>query len=104
MNESILEEIFYDNCGLLVKMQYTKEYDRLKHRAEGYYDKLFAILGKEPSEWLDEIFLTEAGMESEFGLMCFREGVRFVFRLFADIMQNEGGNKKSPLSETEGGK
>ena len=35
MNESILEEIFYDNCGLLVKMQYTKEYDRLKHRAEG---------------------------------------------------------------------
>ena len=101
MNESILEEIFYDNCGLLVKMQYTKEYDRLKHRAAGDYEKL---LGKEPSEWLDEIFLTEAGMESEFGLMCFREGVRFVFRLFADIMQNEGGNKKSPLSETEGGK
>ena len=86
MKESVLEDIFGGDCGLREKMKKTEEYERLKTESDSYYDKLFAILGKEPAKWLDEIWLLEGGMEAEFGLMGFREGIRFVFRIFAEII------------------
>ncbi len=52
MNKSILEEIYFSDCGPSETMVYTEEYLRLNKEADEYFDKLFAILGKEPSEWL----------------------------------------------------
>ncbi len=86
MNKSILEEIYFSDCGPSETMVYTEEYLRLNKEADEYFDKLFAILGKEPGEWLDTIWLLEGGIHSEYGLMGFREGIRFAFRLLAETM------------------
>ena len=92
--QSVLEEIYHTDCGLREKMKFTAEYSRLKKEAEGYYDKLFGVLGEEPTKWLDEVWLLEAGMQSEFGLIGFREGIRFVFRLFADLFTDITGTEE----------
>lgn len=89
MNNSILEEIYNTDCGLREKMKHTAEYERLEKEAGGYYDKLFAMLGKEPAGWLDRIWLLEAGMQSEYGLMGFRAGIGFVIRVLTESMKQE---------------
>ncbi len=85
--KSLLEEIYVTDSGLRENIKYSEEYSRLEQEANGYYDKLFGILGKEPSRWLDEIWMLEGGMRSEYGLMNFREGIRFVLRLIAEMME-----------------
>lgn len=93
MNNSILEEIYFSVCGASENLQRTAEFDRFNKEACGYYDKLFALLGEEPTKWLDEIWILQGGMQSEFGLMGFREGIRFAFRLIAEVTQGKPQRK-----------
>lgn len=91
MNKSILEEIYNSVFGAGDNLRHTVEYERLNQESDGYFDQLFAMLGKEPTKWLDEIWVLEGGMQSEFGLMGFRAGVRFAFRLIAEAAEGVEG-------------
>lgn len=103
MIETLLEEIYFSDCGPIDKMKNTEEYNRLTKEAGKYYDKLFAILNEEQSKWLDEIYVLSGGTESEWGLVCFRAGIKFGLRLINELFGKEiEKQKNTPPEKREG--
>lgn len=85
MTNSILEEIYYSNCGQAEKLKAGEEYWRLEKEAGEYYDKLYAVLNEEQREWLYQFWFLSAGSESKWGYENFCAGLKFGMRLISEI-------------------
>ncbi len=78
MNDKLLRELYYGNerfLGMLRRK--NEEYERVEKEKGEYYKKLLSLLGEEPREWLDEIWLLEGDLQSEWGYTNFQAGLNF---------------------------
>lgn len=84
MFQSLLEELYYENCGQIEKIKGNRELDRLEKKAYEQYDKLFAVLDDEHKQWLERIW--EARREMENCYLNFRAGLQFGGRLAVEAL------------------
>ena len=84
MFQSLLKELYYENCGQIEKIKGSRELDRLEKKAYEEYDKLFAVLDDEHKQWLERIWETRREMENCY--LNFRAGLQFGVRLAVEAL------------------
>ena len=86
MFQSLLEELYYENCGQIEKIKGSRELDRLEKKAYEEYDKLFAVLDDEHKQWLERIWEADSRREMENCYLNFRAGLQFGVRLAVEAL------------------
>lgn len=84
MFQSLLKELYYENCGQIEKIKGSRELDRLEKKAYEQYNKLFAVLDDEHKQWLERIWETRREMENCY--LNFRAGLQFGVRLAVEAL------------------
>ncbi len=78
MNDKLLRELFYGNERFLGMLRRgNKEYQRIEKVKDEYEKKICNLLGEEPQKWMDEIWVLEGEMQSEWGYSNFQAGLNF---------------------------
>ena len=77
MFESLIEEIFLDNCGQMEKVNRSKKLVRLQAKSCEQYDRLFAVLDDEHKDWLEKVWDADVARETENIFLHFRAGLKF---------------------------
>lgn len=65
---------------LTEEMKHSEEYDKVFKEYGEIYEKVLKLLPNE-AKLLDELFIQTGGLENEFGLMCFKKGIKLAFAL-----------------------
>lgn len=95
MFESIIAEIYYDNCGQWEKIRSSRLYEQPDDKLEEYHRKLIAGLTEEQKGWLEKILELDGAKEAESSFTNDRAGVRFGLRLAVEASGyvREGDNE-----------
>lgn len=91
MIRSVIQELYFDNCGQMEKIGMSKRYELLQKEAFGYYDRLSETLSKEQKGLLEKIWEKSAEQEGESNFSCFRAGLKFGLRLAAEVLAESEG-------------
>lgn len=84
MKHTIIQELYFDNCGQMEKIVMPQRYNLLQKEGFAYFDRLFEELDRERQALLEMILEKSAEQEGESNYACFRAGLKFGLRLAAE--------------------
>ena len=86
MFRSLLEELYYDNCGQMEKIRMSDRLARFEEDAEELFGKLSAALDDEHRQWLDKLRETVFFRDTEYSYLNFRAGLQFGVRFAVEAL------------------
>ncbi len=84
MAKSLLSIPYWGEDEIQKRIKRSEKYLYYQKQAEKFYDKLFQILDKEQTEWLNNVWTNEREIELEWGFLNFQAGVNFGLRLSSE--------------------
>lgn len=76
MQNSIIEDIFFNSVSLSERIELSKEYKKVSDKSYEIYTKLIGLLNDEQKKLLEDFADNEMGVCAEGEILYFKEGLK----------------------------